>query len=78
MLGVLRKLGNLSRENLALVGLWVIGAGLPIVIGLAGESKTYAERLFNFPEIGALSKSDLKKALQDPVEQVNVTFSRDA
>jgi hypothetical protein len=28
----------------------LLDAGLPILPGLAGESKSYAERLFNFPD----------------------------
>lgn len=32
----------------------LMGAGLPILPGLAGESKSYAERLFNFSDVGAL------------------------
>jgi hypothetical protein len=44
----------------------LIGAGLPILPGLAGDSKSYAERLFSFPDIGALSKEDAAKALRDP------------
>ena len=31
---------------------------MPILPGLAGESKSYAERLFSFPDIGALSEAD--------------------
>ena len=34
----------------------LIGAGLPILPGLAGESKSYAERLFSFPDLGPLSQ----------------------
>ena len=41
----------------------LLGAGLPILPGLAGESKSYAERLFSFPHIGALSEADAVKAL---------------
>ncbi|MFZ4396950.1 MAG: ATP-binding protein [Kiritimatiellia bacterium] len=52
----------------------LIGAGLPILPGLAGESKSYAERLFNFPDIGPLSEGDANKALQDPVKAVGVEF----
>ena len=44
-------------------------AGLPILPRLAGESKSYAERLFQFPGIGALDFDDATKALQDPVEK---------
>ncbi|MBA4398135.1 MAG: AAA family ATPase [Syntrophus sp. (in: bacteria)] len=52
----------------------LIGAGLPILPGLAGESKSYAERLFSFPDIGPLSESDAAKALQDPVRAEGVEF----
>ena len=52
----------------------LLGAGLPILPRLAGESKSYAERLFSFPEIGALSEPDANKALQDPTKAVGVEF----
>jgi hypothetical protein len=54
--------------------LTLIGAGLPILPGLAGESKSYAERLFSFPDIGPLSEEDAAKALQDPVKAAGVEF----
>lgn len=44
-----------------------IGAGLPILPRLAGESKSYAERLFDFPKIGPLSKEDAMKAIREPI-----------
>jgi AAA ATPase domain len=56
----------------------LIGAGLPILPGLAGDSKSYAERLFSFPDIGALSANDAKKALQDPVRAAGIIFEADA
>lgn len=56
----------------------LVGAGLPILPGLAGESKSYAERLFSFPDIGALSDADAAKALQDPARDAGVTFENDA
>lgn len=56
----------------------LLGAGLPILPGLAGESKSYAERLFSFPDIGALSKHDAAKALQEPAHAVGVVFESDA
>lgn len=62
---------RMQQRQLPLV---LIGAGLPILPGLAGESKSYAERLFNFPDIGALSESDAMKALQDPVKAMGVEF----
>jgi hypothetical protein len=52
----------------------LLGAGLPTLPRLSGESKSYAERLFGFPEIGALSEPDANKALQDPTKAVGVEF----
>jgi hypothetical protein len=52
----------------------LIGAGLPILPRLAGESKSYAERLFSFPDVGALSEPDANRALQDPTKAVGVDF----
>lgn len=56
----------------------LLGAGLPILPGLAGESKSYAERLFSFPEVGALSAADAAKALREPALAAGVTFEPDA
>ncbi len=56
----------------------LIGAGLPILPGLAGESKSYAERLFHFPEIGPLRQADAFRALQEPVKAAGVKFAPDA
>lgn len=66
---------KIQQRQLPLV---LIGAGLPILPGLAGESKSYAERLFSFPDIGALSESDAAKALQDPVRAAGIEFENDA
>jgi hypothetical protein len=52
----------------------LLGAGLPILPGMAGESKSYAERLFSFPNIGALSQENSVKALQEPAQAAGVTF----
>lgn len=62
---------KMQQRQLPLV---LIGAGLPILPGLAGESKSYAERLFNFPDVGPLAERDAAKALQEPVQQAGVTF----
>jgi len=56
----------------------LVGAGLPILPGLAGESKSYAERLFNFPAVGPLPEPDAARALQDPVQAEGVAFDLDA
>lgn len=62
---------KMQQRQLPLV---LLGAGLPILPGLAGESKSYAERLFSFPDIGPLSENDAVKALRDPVKAVGVEF----
>jgi len=41
---------------------------------LAGESKSYAERLFNFPDIGALSEADAIRALKELAQVEGVIF----
>jgi hypothetical protein len=66
---------KLQQRQLPLV---LLGAGLPILPGLAGESKSYAERLFSFPEVGALSESDAAKALRDPARAAGVVFEERA
>lgn len=66
---------KMQQKRLPLI---LIGAGLPILPALAGDSKSYAERLFQFPNIGPLSEVDANKALQDPVNEVNVEFTVEA
>ncbi len=58
--------------------LTLIAAGLPILPGLVGDSKSYAERLFNFPIIGPLSEEDAIIALSHPVQQEGVDFTPEA
>lgn len=56
----------------------MVGAGLPQIVGLAGESKSYAERLFDFPKVGALAEKDAIAALSTPVETAGVSFTQEA
>ena len=56
----------------------LVGAGLPLLPGLAGEAKSYAERLFSFPDIGALSQKDAERALQEPAQAEGVSFSAES
>jgi hypothetical protein len=44
------------------------GAGLPQVAALSGDAKSYAERLFHFPAVGALDKEDAQTAIRQPIE----------
>jgi hypothetical protein len=52
----------------------MVGAGLPQIAELAGEAKSYAERLFKFPDIGVLSEEDARAALFKPAAEEGVTF----
>jgi AAA ATPase domain len=56
----------------------LVGAGLPQLPGLAGNAKSYAERLFNFPEIGSLDSDDASRVLAVPAREEGVEFTQDA
>lgn len=56
----------------------LVGAGLPQLVGNVGRAKSYAERLFDFPMIGALSNEAATDALQRPVEVHQVCFAKEA
>lgn len=66
---------QISQRQLPVV---LAGAGLPQLVGLAGRSKSYAERLFQFPEVGALDPIDAMLAVQVPVQEQGMQFSDDA
>lgn len=56
----------------------LVGAGLPQIAELAGDAKSYAERLFKFPSIDRLSAADSKLALSRPAADEGVSFTDDA
>ena len=62
---------KMQQRSLPLV---LVGAGLPVLPGLTGNIKSYAERLFNFPNIVALSEENAYTALQKPVQEQGVYF----
>lgn len=66
---------KLQQRQLPLV---LLGAGLPTLPALAGESKSYSERLFDFPTVGALSAEDAAKVLRDPAHEAGVIFESGA
>lgn len=66
---------KISQHKLPLI---LIGAGLPQLVGNAGRSKSYAERLFDYPPVGPLKMEDAKKALQEPVKSEGVEFTDEA
>jgi hypothetical protein len=56
----------------------MVGAGLPQLRGRMGNAKSYAERLFEFPEVGPLPSADAESAIRKPAEALNVAFADDA
>ena len=56
----------------------VVGAGLPQLLALAGNAKSYAERLFDFPQIGALEPQEAELAIVKPAREKGTDFTRDA
>jgi predicted ATPase len=52
----------------------LVGAGLPQIPRLAGEAKSYAERLFKFPRIGRLSDDQAGQALDAPAQKLGVAW----
>lgn len=63
---------RVSQRQLPLV---LVAAGLPQLVGLAGRSKSYAERLFQYPEVGPLAEPDAVAALRDPVSNEGAAFA---
>ena len=66
---------KVNQKGLPLI---LIGAGLPQILGLAGNSKSYSERLFRFPAIGALGTEEAIQAIERPATTEGVTFTKDA
>jgi len=56
----------------------LVGAGLPILPALAGEAKSYAERLFDFPSVGPLEHEESFRALREPTREAGVHFDESA
>jgi len=87
---LLDEMQNLSKSDLAalIVGLHrakqkglpvaLVGAGLPMLPALVGEAKSYAERGFEFREIGALDRAAAEDALAEPAQERGVRWQRAA
>lgn len=56
----------------------MVGAGLPQIAELAGDAKSYSERLFKFPRIGNLDDSDARAALVEPAQAEKADYSDEA
>jgi len=66
---------RMSQEGLPVI---MVGAGLPQIARLAGEAKSYAERLFLFPGVDALDETSARQAIEKPIIEEDATISPDA
>ena len=64
-------LHQVSQKKLPLI---MYAAGLPLILGLAGRSKSYSERLFAFPSIGTLDLVAGRRAIVRPIEALGVAI----
>jgi len=72
---LITALHRTSQRRLPVV---LVGAGLPQLRGQMGKAKSYAERLFDFPEIGALDGDAAIRALAKPAREQGVEFTEPA
>ena len=56
----------------------LVAAGLPQLPELAGEAKSYAERLFRFPTVDSLDPDEARQALVEPARNQDVAFEPEA
>ena len=56
----------------------LVGSGLPQLLGHVGAAKSYAERMFSFPEVGPLGEDAAARALEAPARRFGVSYSSKA
>ena len=61
---LLVSMHKIGQRQLPLI---LFGAGLPQLAALAGDAKSYAERLFDYPHIGPLDHSAAERAIREPL-----------
>ena len=72
---LITALHRTSQRKLPIV---LVGAGLPQLRGRMGRAKSYAERLFDFPEVGPLSPEEASLAISKPAKDAGVEFEEEA
>jgi hypothetical protein len=75
MAALITALHRMAQQQLPVM---MVGAGLPQLPGRMGRAKSYAERLFDFPQIGPLDGVAARNAIALPAQQQNVAFTPDA
>ena len=71
-------IASIHRCNQMNYPIMLCGAGLPKLIKMLADVKSYSERLFSYYEIGALTENDAKKAICIPVEHTKYSYSENA
>jgi hypothetical protein len=56
----------------------LVGAGLPQLRGNMGNAKSYAERMFDFPEVGPLPPPAAREAIEKPIVEAGASIDADA
>lgn len=72
---LIMALHRISQRQLPLL---FFGAGLPQLAQLAGDAKSYSERLFTYPRVGPLEPAGARKALVEPARRENIEYDADA
>jgi len=72
---LITALHRTSQRRLPVV---LVGGGLPQLRGRTGRAKSYAERLFDFPEIGPLARDAAERAIAKPVRDEDAEITNDA
>lgn len=72
---LIRAMHAVNQEGLPLI---LFGAGLPQLAGQAGDAKSYAERLFEFPRLDRLGRDDAFKAIREPIEMEGASIEEAA
>lgn len=68
----------IHRINQLRLPIIIIGAGLPTILRVSSEAKSYAERLFQFIEISYLNEKNAVSAITEPANKYSVSFSEKA
>lgn len=68
-------LHRISQDGLPVL---MVGAGLPQIARMAGEAKSYSERLFQYPSVGPLDTVSAGQAVEKPVREEEASIAPEA
>jgi len=70
--GLIVAIHRVNQKHLPAI---FFGAGLPQIAALSGDAKSYAERLFDFPAVGALDRDAAIDAIRQPIQKEGEVIS---